>query len=177
MPYATSVRVGKSNNVMSTKLETNESRVGKMNAVETVVCERFEQGEEPLRVIAADLSLPENQVVAVLAKFSEQFRAEMAPTEQEDGALGEATIGDTVIVGSQDDFNTLRSHAMSLATSAENESVQAKMTMYLLDEVKGRNDVRADSGSTQLNVMLNVISARNENTARLMAEQREVVSA
>jgi len=158
---------------MSTKLETEESRIGTMNAVETVVCERFETGDDTLKEIAADLSLPEVQVVAILSKFSPQFRDHL-PVEGEGN--GEVLIRDSVIVANQGEFDKLRNHAHDLAISAESEAVQWSATRYLLDEVKGRNDQKEDNGRTQLNVQFQIIAARKENTEKLIKQQLAITT-
>lgn len=66
-----------------------------------------------------------------------------------------------------DDLKLLRRHAMNLALSAENEAVQARMTMYLIDRDKPKVAEQTASPITLIN---NALITANKSMEALKAE-------
>lgn len=106
----------------------------------------LDQGGQPAE-IAEGLGVPEGDVLLIAAG-----RLPAGGNETEDAGFDI----------SLEQLNTLRQHAYSLATSAEDQAIQAKMTQYLIDR---RAPVKA--ASTGLNFLQ--INAQIEDTRAKMA--------
>lgn len=90
--------------------------------------------------IAKELSLPEERVKLVLSRHNA-------------GSNADRDIDD-------EDLTRLRAHALALALGAENEAVQAKMTMYLIDRDKPRTKAEEPSNILAINQAIFLAQSR-----------------
>lgn len=102
--------------------------IGELGTEQILSCSREGLSAEE---ISAELHLPVERVKLVLARHAA-------------GAESDRDIND-------DDLARLRMHALSLALGAEDEAVQAKMTMYLIDRDKPRATVAPPSNILAIN--------------------------
>ena len=78
---------------------------------------------------------------------------------------GNSVPGDRDIT--DDDLSALRRHAVDLALRAENEAIQARMTMYLIDRDKPR---AAPAQASPITLINNALIAANQSLKALTDE-------
>lgn len=128
------------------------------NVAEAEIVEMYDTLEMSVKEIAYQLDLDELAVKAILAQRSQTYRAQaLATNAAKAPAQSDPLLPDMPIVGpvapnspaaSEDNFLTaderqqLRDNMLSLAMTSENDTVRAKMSIWLFEESKGRNEAR-----------------------------------